>query len=116
MVCGNKKMIVINSDNGKVVGEIPIGAGPDAAGFDPGTNMAFSSNGDGTLTVIHENGDKFDVVESVTAQRGARTMALDTKTHKVYLATAQYGETPAPTAANPRPRPAMVPVIVSPAA
>ncbi|MGI8468458.1 MAG: YncE family protein [Pyrinomonadaceae bacterium] len=110
VVCGNKKMIVVNYDNGKIVGDLPTGDGTDAAAFDPNTKLAFSSNGEGTLTVVREDaGDKFSVAENVTTRRGARTMALDTKTHKVYLATAQFGATPAPTAERPRPRPAIVP-------
>ena len=110
VVCGNKKMVVINADTGKVVADIPTGDGTDAAGFDPGTRMAFSSNGEGNLSIIREDsGDKFSLAENIQTQRGARTMALDAKTHKVYLATAQFGETPAPTAERPRPRPAIVP-------
>ena len=71
---------------------------------------AISSNGEGTLTVVHEDSaDKFTVVENATAQRGARTMALDTKTHNVFLATAQYGPSSAPTPERPNPRPAIVP-------
>jgi len=109
-VCSNKKEIVLDYDTGKVVADVPIGNGPDAAGFDPDTNLAFSSNGEGTLTVIKEDGpNKFSVVENITTQRGARTMTLDPKTHKIYLAAAQYGETPAATAQNPRPRPKMIP-------
>lgn len=108
--CGNKKMVIIDAATGKVVADVPIGDGSDAAGFDPETKLAFSSNGEGTLTVVHEDSkDKFTVAENIKTQRGARTMAVDTKTHKVYLATAQYGETPAPTAAQPRPRAPMIP-------
>ena len=100
----------MNAGNGKVIANLPTGEGTDAAAFDPETKLAFSSNGEGTLTVIREDsGDKFNVVENIATQRGARTMALDTKTHKVFLATAQFGETPAPTAERPRPRPAMIP-------
>lgn len=110
IVCGNKKMIVLNADSGKVVADLPIGDGTDAAAFDPQTKLAFSSNGEGTLTVVREDSaDKFSVVENVATQRGARTMTLDTKTNRIYLATAAFGETPAPTAERPRPRPAIVP-------
>ena len=109
-VCGNKKMTVMDASSGKVVAELPIGAGPDAAAFDPETNLAFSSNGEGTLTVIHQDSaDKYSVVENVPTQRGARTMALDPKTHNIFLATAQYGPPPAATAERPNPRPAMLP-------
>jgi len=109
-VCGNEKMVVLDSQTGKVVATLPIGKGPDGAEFDPGTGLAFSPNGEGTLTVIHEDSaDKFSVVGTVTTQRGARTMALDPKTHRLYLAAASYGEAPAPTADRPHPRPPMLP-------
>ena len=107
---GNKKMIVMNSDNGKVVAALPTGEGVDANGFDPGTQLAFSSNGDGTLTVVHEDSpDKFTVVENAKTQLRARTMAVDLKTHNVIVVTAEFGAAPAPTAAQPHPRPTMVP-------
>lgn len=104
-------MVVVNADTGKIVASLPIGAGTDAAAFDPETGFAFSSNGgDGTLTVVHEDApDKFTVVENVTTLRRARTMALDPKTHQVYTVTAEFGAAPAPTTEQPRPRPAMVP-------
>lgn len=106
----NKTLVVLNAETGKVVETLPIGGGVDAAGFDPETGLAFSSNGDGTLTVIHEDSpDKFTVVENVTTQRGARTLALDTKTHRVYLVTAEFGPPPAPTPERPRPRPSILP-------
>ncbi|HLY60936.1 MAG TPA: YncE family protein [Terriglobia bacterium] len=108
--CHNKMMAIMDADSGKVVASPAIGQGVDANGFDPGTELAFSSNGDGTLTVVHEDSpDKFTVVGNVSTQRGARTMALDTKTHNVFLVTAEFGPTPAPTADQPRPRPSMVP-------
>src|SRR6266404_394466 len=110
-VCGNKKMAVMDANTGKVVADVTIGGGPDAAGFDPETSLAFSSNGqDGTLTVVHQDSaDKYSVVANVPTQRGARTMALDPKTHNVFLATAQYGPPPAATPERPNPRPAMLP-------
>jgi YVTN family beta-propeller protein len=108
--CGNKKMIVLNADNGRVLAALPIGGGVDATAFDPGTNLAFSSNGEGTLTVVHEDSaDKFSVVEDVPTQRGARTMAVDAKTHNVFLPTAQFGPPPAATPDRPHPRPPMIP-------
>lgn len=110
-VCSNKLMVVVDANNGKVITTLPIGAGTDAAGFDPETGFAFSSNGgDGTLTVVHEDSpDKFTVVENVPTLRRARTMALDTRTHQVYTVTAEFGQAPAPTTEQPRPRPPMVP-------
>jgi YVTN family beta-propeller protein len=108
--CSNKLMAVTDADTGHVITTVPIGSGVDANGFDPDTDFAFSSNGEGTLTVVHEDApDKFTVVENVPTQRGARTMALDPQTHKVYLATAQFGPPPAPTPDRPRPRPSIVP-------
>jgi DNA-binding beta-propeller fold protein YncE len=108
--CHNKMMAVMNAENGKVIATPPIGEGVDANGFDPATGLAFSSQGDGTLTVVHEDSpDKFSVLQNVQTQRGARTMALDLKTHNVLLSVAEYGPAPAPTADRPRPRPSVVP-------
>jgi DNA-binding beta-propeller fold protein YncE len=108
--CSNKMMAVVNAENGKVLATPATGDGVDANGFDPGTGLAFSSNGEGTLTVVHEDSpDKFSVVENVKTVRGARTMALDLKTHNVLLPCAEYGPAPAPTADRPRPRPAVLP-------
>jgi len=92
-VCDGQKMAVVNADTGKVVAMPAIGDGPDAAAFDPGTGLAFSSNGqDGTLTVVHEDApDSYRVVQTAPTQAGARTLALDTKTHRVFLVTATPG-------------------------
>ena len=89
--CDNKIMSVMNADTGKVVATVPIGAGVDATWFDPETKYVLNSCGqDGVLTVIHEDSpDKYTVVENVPTEKGARTMALDPKTHTVYLAMAQ---------------------------
>lgn len=108
--CGNKMMAVIDADSGKVVATPPIGVGVDADRFDPATGYAFASCGSGVLTVVHEDSpDKFSVVEDVPTQMGARTMALDKKTHEVFLVTAEFGPPPAATAEHPHPRPTMVP-------
>jgi DNA-binding beta-propeller fold protein YncE len=108
--CSNKMMAVVNSDNGAVVTTVPIGAGSDAMGFDPGTNLVFSSNGgDGTLTVVHEDTpDKYTVVGNPATQAGARTMAVDPGTHNVYLVTAQFNVAPTPVPSG-QPRRTMVP-------
>ena len=110
-VCGNKMMVVTNADTGQVVANVPIGSGADGAAFDPETGYALSTNGgDGTLTVVHEDApDKYSVVENVPTLRRARTIALDNKTHSVYTVTAEFGQAPAPTTEQPRPRPPMVP-------
>jgi DNA-binding beta-propeller fold protein YncE len=90
-VCANRLMAVSDPDAGKVLAMPAIGAGPDGAAFDPETGYAFSSNGDGTLTIVHQSGSTWDVVENIATERGARTIALDEKTHKVYLPTAKTG-------------------------
>ncbi len=108
-VCGNKVMVISDPAAGKVIAKLPIGQGADGAGFDPGLGFAFSSNGDGTLTVVRQSGGKYEVAENATTQRGARTMAVDTTTHKIYMPTAQFGPAPAPTQDVPRPRPSIVP-------
>ena len=91
-VCGNRVMAVSDPDAGKVIATPAIGAGADGAAFDPGTGFAFSSNGDGTLTIVQQTGGKWEVLENIATERGARTIALDEKTHKVYLPTATPGQ------------------------
>ena len=90
-VCDNEMMAVMDADSGKVVATPKTGEGADAAAFDPGTGLAFSSNGEsGTLTIVHEDApDKYSIVENVATKKGARTMALDLKTHTLYLPTAE---------------------------
>jgi DNA-binding beta-propeller fold protein YncE len=109
-VCGNKMMVVCDPDSGKVVTTVPIGEGPDACKFDPETRLVFSANGEGTITVIREESPtKFVVVETVKTQPRARTMEIDSKSHALFTVTAEFGETPKPTAEHPRPRPPIVP-------
>ncbi len=109
-VCENQKMIVMNADNGKVIAAAPIGEGTDGAAFDAGTGLAFSSNGgDGTLSIVSETAPGKFTTETVKTQRGARTIALDPKTHRLYLSTAEFGPPPAPTTDRPNPRPVAVP-------
>jgi DNA-binding beta-propeller fold protein YncE len=94
--CDNKLMAVINADDGKVVATVPIGDGVDANGFDPETNLAFASTGDGNLTVAHEDGpDKYTTVATVPTKKSARTMGLDLKTHRIFLPAADF-DPPAP--------------------
>jgi DNA-binding beta-propeller fold protein YncE len=108
--CGNKVMPVVNADNGKVLATLPIGDGVDATAFDDDAGLAFASCGEGVLTVVREESpDKFSVAENVPTQKGARTMALDRKTHQVYTVTAKFGPPPAPTASQPHPRPTILP-------
>jgi DNA-binding beta-propeller fold protein YncE len=94
-VCGNRVMAISDPDAGKVVASPAIGVGSDGAAFDPSTGYAFSSNGDGTLTIVQETGGKWEVVENVATQRGARTITLDEKTHHVYLPVAEPVPAPA---------------------
>src|SRR5580658_9283386 len=108
--CGNKMMAVVDADSGKVLATPAIGDGVDATTFDGETGLAFASCGEGVLTVVKEESpDKFSVAENVPTQKGARTLALDSKTHNVFVVTAQFGPRPEPTADNPHPRPAIVP-------
>jgi DNA-binding beta-propeller fold protein YncE len=108
--CHNKLMVMMDSASGKVVSTVPIGDRVDANAFDPGTQFAFSSNGDGTVTIAHEESpDKLTVVQTLATERGARTMALDPKTHRIYLASAKYEPQPAPTPDAPRQRPKIIP-------
>jgi len=86
--------VMMDSTDGKVLASVPIGEGVDACRFDPGTQLAFASCGDGTTTIAREDGDQLTVVQTLKTERGARTMALDPATHKIYLATAQF-EAPA---------------------
>ncbi len=104
--CRNKRMTVVDPDAGKVVATAPIGAGVDATAFDPGTGLVLSSNGEGTLTVIHEDGaDAYSPAQTVVTQKGARTMALDPITHDVYLVTADMQAPPKDAPKDARPKP-----------
>ncbi|MEW9572388.1 YncE family protein [Rhodanobacter sp. Si-c] len=88
-VCDNQLMAVTDADNGHQVATVAIGKGPDAARFDPATRLVYSSNHDGTLTIVHEDdADHYRVVANVPTQAGARTMALDRATHRIWLVTA----------------------------
>ncbi len=108
--CGNKMMAVVDADSGKVLATPAIGDGVDATTFDPETGLAFASCGaDGVLTVVKEESPGKFTAENVATQKGARTLALDAKTHNVFVVTAQFGARPEPTADNPHPRPAIVP-------
>lgn len=92
-VCSNNKMMVVDAKTGKILAALTIGNGTDGAAFDPGLGFALSSSGaDGTMTVVHESKDgKYEVVGNVETQRGARTIAVDPKSHRVFLPTAEFG-------------------------
>jgi DNA-binding beta-propeller fold protein YncE len=108
--CDNKMMAVVDADTGKVLATPAIGDGVDATAYDDDTHLAFASCGEGVLTVVKEESpNKFSVSETVPTQQGARTMALDPKTHNAYSVTANFGPPPAPTTDNPHPRRSIVP-------
>jgi YVTN family beta-propeller protein len=108
-VCGGKKMAVTDAKTGKSLATAEIGNGPDAAGWDAAHKLAFASCGEGVLSVIDASAPGYPSIESLPTQRGARTMAYDSATDRVYLVTAEFGPVPAPTADSPRPRPQIVP-------
>lgn len=108
-VCENGLMVMLNSASGEVVATAPIGSGVDAVRFDPGTQLAFSSNGQGTVTVVHEDSpNHLTVVQTLETARSARTMTLDPTTHRIYLSAADY-EAPTVDSTGARQRPRMVP-------
>jgi YVTN family beta-propeller protein len=111
VVCANKQMVVLDARSGRQVAELPIGGHPDAAAFDPVLKTVFSSNGgDGTLTVVHEDdANHYTVLENVPTEEGAKTMALDSDAHRVYLVSSKFTPAPAATAADPHPHPGVVP-------
>jgi len=108
--CGNKLMVMMDSETGKVLSSVPIGQGVDATKFDSGTMLAFCSCGDGTVTIAHEDSpDKLTVVQTIKTEPRARTMALDTKTHKIYLASARFGAATDQPSGGKKGRPSAVP-------
>jgi DNA-binding beta-propeller fold protein YncE len=108
-VCDGKKMAVTDSRSGKSLATPAIGDGPDAAAYDSARKLAFSSNGDGTLTIIDAGKSDYPVLQSLATQKGARTMAFDASNGRIYLVTAEFGPRPAATPDNPRPRPSVLP-------
>ena len=108
--CDNHVMVAVDAAAGRVLGSAPICGSPDGAGYDAGARLAFASCGDGTLTVLAQGSSGApQAVQTVPTQRGARTMALDERRHRIYLVTADYGATPAATPEHPHPRPAILP-------
>ncbi len=107
--CGNRRLVILNSDTGAVVGSAPIGSDPDGAAYDARRGLVFTSNRDGTLTVVHDDGgDRYRVVQNVATESGARTIALDRESGRVYLPAATFGPAPAPTKSDPEPRAPMI--------
>ena len=106
----DKLMVVLDAETGKIIATLPTGGRVDGAGFDPDLKRAYSSCGEGVLTVIQEeNPNSFKVLANVPTQVGARTISVSAKTHRIYLPTAEFGPTPEKTADNPRPRPQLKP-------
>ena len=109
-VCGNKLMIVLDAENGKIVQKLDIGDRVDGVSFDPILKRVYSSNGEGTMTIVQQvNKDSYKVVENFPTLKGAKTITLNSKTHRLYLSTAEFEATPAATTENPRPRPPVKP-------
>ena len=109
-VCDGKIMVVTDALSGKQVAKVTIGEGPDAVAYDAKNSQVFSSNGEGTLTVVHqESADRYGTPETIKTRRGARTLAMDPASGQVYLVTADFGPAPAATAEQPHPRPVPVP-------
>jgi DNA-binding beta-propeller fold protein YncE len=107
--CHNRLMVISDADQGRVIATAPIGSGVDGVAFDPERSLAFSSNGEGTLSVIREESpEKFAHLGDVPTKRGARTIGLDAVTHRVYTATATFGPPPPASAEHPHPRPSIV--------
>jgi 40-residue YVTN family beta-propeller repeat len=108
--CHNKMMVMLDTESGKVVGSVPIGAGVDGCAFDDRTQLAFASCGDGTTTIAkEEEPNKLTVVQVLKTERGARTMALDSKSHRIYLPSAQFQPPPSPSPGASPGRPTVVP-------
>ena len=108
-VCDGNKMAVLDYTTGKVLATPAIGTGPDAARYSAKQNLAFASCGEGVLSVVDASPADYKTIETLPTQKGARTMAYDPATDRVYLVTADFGPRPDPTPTNPRPRPAMIP-------
>ena len=109
--CRSGVLAVVDYNKGAVVTTLPIGQGVDGAGWDARRRDIYTSNGDGTLTVIHQDSpNKYHVVESVQTGERGRTMGLDPATHRIFIPVAKFGPVPAEsTATNPRRRPPMLP-------
>ena len=108
--CHNKTMVMLDTNTGKVIANVPIGTGVDGCAFDDSTHFAFASCGDGTTTIAKEDAaNKLTVVQVLKTERGARTMALDQRTHRIYLPTAQFAPAPSPSPGASPARPSIVP-------
>jgi DNA-binding beta-propeller fold protein YncE len=110
VTCHNKVMEMLDTTTGKVLATVPIGAGVDGCAFDGATQLAFASCGEGTTTIAkEETPEKLTVVQTLQTERGARTIALDPKTHRIYLPTAQFEPAPSPSPGASPARPKIIP-------
>jgi DNA-binding beta-propeller fold protein YncE len=108
--CANRRMVILDSNNGRVIGTVPIGPGPDDSAYDPETRPVYTSNGDGTVSIIQqESPDRYSLIETVKTAPGARNMALDLKTKRIFLPLFDRGPPLPPTAETPKPRGNVVP-------
>src|SRR5438874_1468051 len=108
--CHNKMMVMLDTETGKVITTVPIGAGVDGCAFDETAQLAFASCGEGITTIAKEEApEKLSVVQTLKTERGARTMALDPKTHRIYLPSAQFQPPPSPSPGVSPARPTIVP-------
>jgi DNA-binding beta-propeller fold protein YncE len=108
--CANRRMVILDSNNGSLISSVPIGQGPDDSAYDPETGLVYISNGDGTVSIIRqESPDRYNVRETVKTAPGARNMALDLKTKKIFLPLSDRQPPPPPTAQNPNPRGNVIP-------
>jgi len=116
--CDNQIMVMVDADTGKVLSKVPTGEGTDAAAFDPATGNVFASNGEGTLTIAHEDSrDKLSLIDNIKTASGARTMAFDTATHQVFLLAGEFSATPPPRSPEnphgyPKAKPGTVKLII----
>jgi DNA-binding beta-propeller fold protein YncE len=107
--CSNNLMVILNAESGAVITTVPIGSHVDGAAFDNVKKCAYSSNGEGSLTVVKEEGENKFTADNFKTQPGARTIAVNLKTHHIYLPTAEFEPPPEPTTDNPHPRPKIKP-------
>lgn len=108
-VCANRTMVVMDADSGRLVARLPIGAAPDGVAFDPELGLVFSANGEGSLTVVHEDDpERYAVLATVATQEKARTLSLDPQAHRIYLVSADFAHSPPAAPDRPPARPSMV--------
>lgn len=105
----DKNMVVVDANTGKILAKLPIGDRVDGVSYDSGLKRAYSANGDGTMTVVGEDGNNYKVLENVLTKKGARTIAVDSRTHHIYMPTADFGPVPDATPERQHPRAPILP-------